>query len=93
MNSIPLSTNLAMALTLFGHDTTPESLARLVAEMQRLEQSAQCLMRTSLPPDEFAALRALSEAAAAAQDILAQPGIGSAPANTLPTLTLFPAMR
>ncbi|ANN76757.1 hypothetical protein BAU07_06205 [Bordetella flabilis] len=77
-----LSTDLAMALTVFGHDATPESLAKLVAQMQRLEQSAQGLMRTSLPPDEFAALRALSDAASAAQDVLAQRGPGSARARS-----------
>jgi hypothetical protein len=75
-----------MALTLFGHDAMPESLARLVTEMQSLELSAQALMRTSRPPGEFAALRALSDAARAAQEVLTPRDLGITP----PQLPGFP---
>jgi hypothetical protein len=80
------SSHLAMALKLFGHDATSESLAQLVAEMQRLELSAQALMRTSQPPGEFAALRALSDAARAAQEILTPRDLGI----TQPSTPSFP---
>jgi hypothetical protein len=70
MDSSPPTVDIAKILELFGYSADDEGCAPVLHEMRDIEQAARRLMRTHLPPHEFAKIAALAEASAAAQTIL-----------------------
>lgn len=64
-------TDVAEVLALFGHSTDDDAHRSLLNEMRDIEDAAHRFMRTHLRTHEFAEVKALAEAAEAAQTILA----------------------
>lgn len=67
----PEPIDVAEILSLFGYPADQESWMHLRSEVDAIQQSMRTLMRIQLRPGEFAKAKALADASAAAQAILA----------------------
>lgn len=87
MNTPATSADLDAIFGLFDYPPGTEPRRQLAQEMLQLEQTARHQMRASLPRTEFAAVRALADAASAALAILT--GTFGADACSAPSTPTF----